>query len=85
LQCRVIPVGRTNAYHDKGEPDHAIEDYDQAIRLNPNLATAFYGRGNAYFAKGKAGDPKMVVDPDLAIFFDRAIADYEHAIHMAMA
>ena len=40
------------AYNRKGQPDRAIEDYDQAIRLNPNLAEAFLNRGLAKRAKG---------------------------------
>jgi len=37
---------RGNAYVRKGQNDRAIQDYDQAIRLNPNFADAFYNRGN---------------------------------------
>ena len=44
---------------------HAIRDYDQAIRLNPNLAFAFQKRGFVYFVKGEN---------------DRAIRDYNQAI-----
>jgi eukaryotic-like serine/threonine-protein kinase len=46
--------GRGGAYGAKGDLDHsiadydhAIADYDQAIRLDPKIARAFYGRGNA--------------------------------------
>ena len=31
----------------------AVADYDSALRLNPKLATALYGRG---FARTKMGD-----------------------------
>jgi lipoprotein NlpI len=55
------------AYARKGQYDRAIEDLDQAIRLNPNYAAAFNNRGSAYSAKG-----------DL----DRAIADYREAIRL---
>ena len=37
-------ANRGYAYRDKREYDRAIEDYDQAIRLDPNAATAFTGR-----------------------------------------
>ena len=47
--------------------DRAIEDYDQAIRLNPNFAEAFYNRGVAYDGKGQP---------------DRAIEDYDQAIRL---
>src|SRR5260370_16181561 len=46
----------------KGDIDHAISDYDQALRLNPSLASAFYERGNAYALKGS---------------YDYAIKDYD--------
>jgi tetratricopeptide (TPR) repeat protein len=52
------------AYRAKGDHDHAIADYDQAIRLNPT-PEAFNNRGAANRAKG-----------DL----DRAIADFDQAI-----
>ena len=35
-------------YAIKQDYDRAIQDYDQAIRLNPNYAFAFTNRGNAY-------------------------------------
>src|SRR5580693_1748094 len=42
---------RGTAYANKGQADRAIEDYDQAIRLNPNFAEAFNNRGAAYAGK----------------------------------
>jgi tetratricopeptide (TPR) repeat protein len=56
---------RGNAYHDKGDNDRAIADYDEAIRLDPKRAKAFKNRGCAYLEKGDNG---------------RAIADYSEAI-----
>ena len=34
-----------DAYIDKGEYDRAIADYDEAIRLDPKLAKAYFNRG----------------------------------------
>ena len=51
----------------KGEFDRAIQDYDQAIRLNPRDADAFDGRGGAYNSKGE---------------YDRAIQDFDQAIRL---
>jgi lipoprotein NlpI len=42
---------RGDAYMAKGNLDLAIQDFSQAIRLNPNLAEAFNNRGNAYAQK----------------------------------
>src|SRR5581483_10877439 len=47
--------------------DGAIADYDQALRLNPQLACALNNRGTAWKAKG-----------DL----DRAMVDYSRAIRL---
>lgn len=52
----------------KEQHDRAIADFDQAIELDPRLAQAHYGRGDAYRAKG---DTK------------RAIADYDKAIGLS--
>ena len=46
---------------------HAILDYDQAIRLNPEYAEAYNNRGYAYYWNGDA---------------TRAIADYSRAIKL---
>jgi tetratricopeptide (TPR) repeat protein len=51
---------RANAWINKDENDRAIQDLNEAIRLRPNYATAFYNRGIAY-SKGKrgGGDPRL--------------------------
>jgi uncharacterized protein len=56
---------RGNAYRAKDDNDRAIQDYDQAIKLDPKHVNAHIGRGNAYHDKGDN---------------DRAIADYNEAI-----
>src|SRR5262249_33839922 len=48
------------AYSDKGDPDRAIADCNEAIRLAPKLANAYLNRGKAYSDKDD---------------FNRAIAD----------
>ena len=40
------------AYRAKGNYDKAIECYQKAIELNPDLAKAYYNMGVAYYAKG---------------------------------
>src|SRR5712691_4414116 len=59
--------GRGTAYRAKRDLVRAIQDYDQAIKLNPNEATAFYRRGIAHGMRGKT---------------DRAIQDFSQAIKL---
>jgi lipoprotein NlpI len=56
------------AYYHKGDYDHAIQDFGQAIRLNPNYAQAFNHRALSYKFKGE---------------FDRAIQDYDQSIRLS--
>jgi lipoprotein NlpI len=58
---------RGNAYRAKGDPDHAIADYDKAVQLDSKDKMAYLGRANAHAAKGD---------------FDRAIADYDEGIRL---
>ena len=53
------------AYRYKGENDRALQDINQAIRLNPNAANHYNNRGIIYRMKGE---------------YDRAINDYDEAI-----
>jgi tetratricopeptide (TPR) repeat protein len=53
------------AYRHKGEYERALQDYEQAIQLNPSNANAYNNRGIIYRIKGEYG---------------RAIADYDEAI-----
>ncbi|HBE32507.1 MAG TPA: peptidase C14, partial [Cyanobacteria bacterium UBA11368] len=67
LDPYLIYFYRGNAYYFKGEYDLAIEDLNEALKLNPNSAKAFYNRGVAYGNKGE---------------YDRAIADFTAAINL---
>ncbi|MHC5862077.1 tetratricopeptide repeat protein, partial [Nostoc sp.] len=37
----------------------AIEDYNQAIRINPNFAEAYYNRG---IARASSGDDRLAIE-----------------------
>jgi tetratricopeptide (TPR) repeat protein len=63
----VIYNNRGTAYDDKGDYDRAIQDFNEAIHLDPNAEIAYYGRGYAYKKKGD---------------YDRAIQDFNEAIHL---
>ena len=65
---RALSYGnRAVGYYSKGNYDLAIQDTDQAIRLNPNEPSFYYTSGLAYKKKGD---------------FDRAIQDFNEAIHL---
>ncbi|MGO9983397.1 MAG: tetratricopeptide repeat protein, partial [Rhodomicrobium sp.] len=57
---------RASVYFALGDDDRAMGDYDAAIRLDPNLASAYSGRGDIYIMDKE--------DPD------RAIAEYGQAL-----
>jgi len=54
-------------YRRKGDFDRAVADYNEAIRLKPTYAVAYYNRSFAYRAMGD---------------YDRAIVDYNEAIRL---
>ena len=65
-------LGRANGQRDidlrEAQYDRAIQDFDQAIRINPNFAHAYNGRGLAYsLARAE---------------YDRAIQDVYQAIRI---
>jgi hypothetical protein len=41
---------------DKGEPDNAIKDFDECIRLDPTNSSAFVSRGIAWAVKATFGN-----------------------------
>jgi tetratricopeptide (TPR) repeat protein len=88
---------RGYAYAAKDQKERAIEDFDQAIRLNPNYALAFVARGLAYFDDRAIEDFDQAIrlNPNYALAFvargvaysdkrqyDRAIEDFDQAIRL---
>jgi WD40 repeat protein/tetratricopeptide (TPR) repeat protein len=60
-------TGRGDAYFNKGDNEHAIADYTQAIQIDPKYKNPFIGRGRAYEAKKD---------------YEDAIADYSELIEL---
>jgi Flp pilus assembly protein TadD len=58
---------RAIAHIVKTQPDLAIQDLDQVVKLTPDDATALDERGAAYFSKGD---------------FDHALADFNQSIRL---
>lgn len=58
---------RGNSFLRRGQNDKAIQDYDQAIGLDPRLADAYRNRGAAWFNLSA---------------YDKALPDYEIAIRL---
>jgi tetratricopeptide (TPR) repeat protein len=56
---------RGSAWNAMGEPDKAINDFDECLRLDPSHSAAYSARGNAWSEKKE---------------YDRAIRDYDVAI-----
>jgi tetratricopeptide (TPR) repeat protein len=63
---RLRPSG--NTYIDLGQPVRAIQDFDQAIRLDSKIAFAYVGRGSVYTDLGQS---------------ERALRDFDQAIRLA--
>ncbi|MBW4497204.1 MAG: tetratricopeptide repeat protein [Oscillatoria princeps RMCB-10] len=68
----------------RGDRTGAIEDYNQAIRFNPNDAAAYYKRGNVNYDLGKLKEAKedysqaIRLNPNLAnAYYNRGLANYD--------
>ena len=49
---------RGSVFHTSGQHRRAIQDYDEAIKLSPQLAAAYNNRGGAYAGLGQAANAK---------------------------
>ena len=62
-------VNRGDSYHQLGQYDRAIADYDEALLLKPGDADALFNRARAYYQLGQYGralqdyDQSLVQDP----------------------
>jgi tetratricopeptide (TPR) repeat protein len=69
------------AYKAKGDFDHALQDYDLAVRLDPYAANHYNNRGVIYRIKGDLGSAvedyakAIALKPDyVASYYNRALA-----------
>ena len=69
-------VSRGDSFAEEGQYDMAIEEYDEAIRLERYHAEAYYKRGLAYEAIGKT----IEAERD----FEKAIQVYDEAIPLVL-
>jgi tetratricopeptide (TPR) repeat protein len=49
-------VNKGTALFSQGKYNEAIQAYDKAIELNPNLVLAWYNKGNAFKALGRISE-----------------------------
>src|SRR5437899_5470453 len=78
---------RGNAHLSNRNYDRAIDDYNEAIRLDPKYAMGFTNRGLAYLRKGRIDraiedlDQALRLNPKYALaFVNRALAYQEKAL-----
>jgi tetratricopeptide (TPR) repeat protein len=78
-----IIVRRADAYASKFQYEQAIKDYNHAIKLRPDHAAAFAGRGLAYANRSNFElaiedyDRAIRIKPDYArAFYDRGLAKF---------
>jgi tetratricopeptide (TPR) repeat protein len=68
----VAHFNRGSARDSLGDIPGAIEDYDAALRLDPEMGAAYYNRANAYFSLDDYA--KAIKDYDQAVRIDPAAA-----------
>jgi len=67
VKYEIVYNNRGNAYSKLGNRERAIEDYSEAIRLQPDYAEAYYNRGTVYIESGQ---------------YQKAVRDYTEAIRI---
>jgi tetratricopeptide (TPR) repeat protein len=81
-----------NELQEQGQPREAIEEYNKAIELDPEMADAYNNRGRAYIVRGMYEsaiedlDEAIRLDPEMAIAYNNrglayvGLGEYERAI-----
>lgn len=72
---------RSSAYVDKEDKEHALNDANECIRLDPRIARAYQSRGRVYCREGRIDDAiaeynkGLSLNPDFAyLYVNRAVA-----------
>ena len=68
------------AYSKKGDYDKALQELDEAIRLNPKLAAAHYNRGQIYFRRGDYGQAVRDFTDTISLAPDYTFAYYSRGV-----
>ena len=66
--------------HQQGDLDRAIQDFDKAISLKPDLAEAYYNRGLAYAKKGEFARAIQGFNKTIDLKPDDAKAYYKRSV-----
>lgn len=71
---------RGNAYDDQDQPDLALKDFDEAIRLDPLLAEAYYNRAFVLYRLGRPQDALHDLDKVVQLAPDLPAAHYNRGV-----
>ena len=67
LASAFVQMNLADALAKKGQSDEAMIHYEQAIRLQPNYAEAYYNRSSVLFAKGRTAEAAADLEKVLEI------------------
>ena len=81
LGQEVVYFYRGNSFYREGNYKSAIADYDQALKLKPDLADVYNNRGVAYDNQGIVYDNQGIVYDNQGNF-SQAIADFNQALKL---
>ena len=78
-----LRVERGDYYRERGKIHHAsaLRDYGDAIRLDPDCAEAYFGRGLVYVREGRYSDAIRDYERAVRLNFTLSHADYAEAYH----